>query len=390
MRVVVVGSGPAGVRVAERLRDHAQVTLLGDESALPYDRVRLSKLFDGARVESLFLLRPGERVRLMPATRATAIDRTARLLRTTRGDLPYDALVLATGSQPVRLPLPGADLPGVLAYRRLDDVRAMSRAQGPAVVIGGGLLGLECAAGLASRGLKVTVVHAAPWLMERQLDDGAAALLAARLASRGVRVLAGAGTVAIEGTGCVQAVRLADGTLLPAELVVMAVGIRPEASLARDAGLAVQRGIVVDDCLRTTDPAIFAVGECAEHDGRTVGLVAPALAQAEVAAATIRGEHATYAPAPDVAALKVSGISAWSAGDISGADQIVLEDEAAGTYRKLFVREGRLSGAVLYGDVADAAFYLRLIREARPITPIRRQLPFGAAFVEPQLVGWAA
>jgi nitrite reductase (NADH) large subunit len=382
VRIVVVGAGPAGVRVAELLRASAEVTLVGDEVALPYDRVRLSKLFEGAPVESLFLLRSGAGIRLMPATRAEKIDRAARVLRTARGDLPYDRLVLATGSQPVRLPLPGAGLPGLLAYRRLEDVRAMCRAEGPAVVIGGGLLGLECAAGLATRGLKVTVVHAAPWLMERQLDDGAAAMLAARLATRGVRVLAGAGTVGIEGTLHVERVRLADGTALPASLVVMAVGIRPEASLARNAGLAVQRGIVVDDALRTTDPNIFAIGECAEHQGRTIGLVAPALAQAEVAAEAILGRQAAYAPAPDVAALKVSGISAWSAGDISVPDQIVMEDASAETYRKLFVADGRLAGAVLYGDVADAPFYLRLIREARPIAKFRRLLPFGPALVE--------
>jgi nitrite reductase (NADH) large subunit len=393
MRVLVIGAGPAGTRCATRLAARvpgAEVTLLGAEAALPYDRVRLSQLLTGESdipgliTHDLAALAAAG-VRFHPGTAVAAIDRAARAVRTARGEvLAYDRLVLALGSSALRLPLPGGDLPGVLAYRDLDDVRAMLRLAAPggrAVVIGGGLLGLEAAVGLAARGQRVTVVHALDWPMERQLDRVAGGLLAGRLGGRGIAFAMPAKTVAIEGTGQVEAVRLDDGRALPADLVVQAVGVRPNAALAAAAGLPVGRGIVVDDAMRTADPAIYAIGECAEHAGRIIGLVAPALQQAEVAVQSIAGEAAVrWRPAADAAALKVSGTAVWSAGDIAGeAEAITLHDDDAEHYRRLFLREDRLVGCVLYGDTADAGYYLDLIGSGRPVAPIRHSLVFGAA-----------
>ncbi|SDB54075.1 NAD(P)/FAD-dependent oxidoreductase [Belnapia rosea] len=395
MRVLVIGAGPAGARCAVRLAERmpgAEVTLAGAEAALPYDRVALSKLLAGdATIEGLIthplpMLR-SLGIRYRPATPIAALDRAAGEAVTARGErLPYDRLVLATGSTAIRLPFPGAALPGVVLYRDMDDVRAMLRAArsgGRAVVIGGGLLGLEAAVGLAHRGMTVTVVHAVGWPMERQLDPAAGALLTRRLGTRGIRFAMPASTTAIEGEDRARAVLLADGTRIPAELVVMAVGIRPNIALARESGLPTGRAITVDDAMRTADPAVFAIGECAEHAGRCIGLVAPALEQAEVAARAIAGEAAAWAPRADAAALKVSGTAVWSAGDIAAEDAecITLRDEAEERYRRLLLRDGRLIGAVLYGDTADAGFYLDLITTRRSVVGFRSALALGPAFV---------
>lgn len=398
MRVLVIGAGPAGTRCAERVAERlpgAQVTLCGAEAALPYDRVALGRMLSGeAEARALFThdlrrLRASG-VRFRPATPIAAIDRAARVAVTAAGErIPYDRLVLATGSRAIRLPLPGAEREGAFVYRSMADVLAIRRgAQGArrAVVIGGGLLGLEAAAGLAAMGLAVTVVHAVGWPMERQLDAEAGRLLAQGLGGgQRIRFVMPAQAAAIEGAqGRVAALRLADGTRLPADLVVMAVGVRAETGLAAGAGLAVGRGVIVDDTLRTEDPDILAIGECAEHRGTVVGLVAPALAMAEVAAATIAGDAAIYAPRPDPAALKVSGMAVWSAGAIAPpeAEAITLRDEAAGHYRRLWLQDGRLVGAVLFGDTADAPFYLDLIDSGRPVAAFRRDLAFGAAFIK--------
>ena len=393
MRILVIGAGPAGTRCATRLAERlpgAAVTLAGAEAALPYDRVALSKLLAGEATVKGLITHPlavlrGMGIAYRPGTPIAGIDRAGRIAVTARGErLAYDHLVLATGSSAIRLPLPGADLPGVVLYRDMDDVRTMLRiAQdgGPAVVIGGGLLGLEAAAGLAARGMKVTVVHPVDWPMERQLDAAAGGLLAARLGLRGIRFAMPASSVALEGATHVSGVRLADGRRLPASLVVMAVGIRPNLALAREAGLPIGRGITVDDAMRTADPAISAIGECAEHRGRTIGLVAPALEQAEVAARAIAGEAAAWAPRADSAALKISGTAVWSAGEIAAADaeSITLRDEDAGEYRRLLLRDDRLIGAVLYGETGDAGFYLDLITSRRSIAAVRAALAFGPA-----------
>ncbi len=368
------------------------VTLIGAEPTHPYNRVALSQLLAGDLQDVDLITHHPDRLRSAnitwrPDTLVAALDRTERQAVLPSGErIPYDALVLATGAQPVRLPLPGADGPQVLLYRTLDDVQRMiahAAQGGDAVVIGGGLLGLEAAAGLARRGMSVTVLHGSDRLMERQLDAGAALLLERRLGDLGIAVVKQARTVAIEP----DAVVLADERRIPARIVVLAVGIRPHAELARAAELPCNRGVLVDDTMRTADPAIWAIGECAEHAGQCVGLVKPSIAQAEVAASAILGGDARYVPVSDATALKVAGAGVWSAGDIEGENPIVLDDAESGQYRRLVIRDDHLVGAVLYGEVGDAPWFLRLITERRPIGLARTTLPFGPAF---QPAEWAA
>lgn len=404
MRILVIGAGPAGTRAAVLAAERvpgASVTLLGAEPTLPYDRVALSRLLAGeVEVEALIThdhqALAARGVTYRPATRVVALDRVARLALTQRNQVvPYDRLILAMGSSAVRLPLPGAEMPGVVCYRDMADVRHMlrtARGHGRAVVIGGGLLGLEAAAGLAHRGMKVTVVHGTACLMNRQIDDRAGLLLSGRLERRGIRFAMPASTVAIEGEDQATGVRLADGRVLPAQLVVMAVGITPNTALAKEAGLEVGRGIRTDARLVTSDPAIQAIGECAEVEGVCVGLVAPALEQAEAAIRALAGEAAHWSPRADSAALKVSGAAVWSAGEIAAPDTetLTLLDEQEECYRRLSLRDGRLVGAVLYGDIADAGFYMDLIKCRAPVGDQRAALPFGAAFMRAAALGEAA
>ena len=385
MRVLVVGAGPAGTRcatLAARIPG-ARVTLCGAEAALPYDRVALSKWLAGDCAAEALVTHPLQDLRAQgiafrPATRITALEAGEAV--TAKGDrIPFDRAVIATGSAPIRLAVPGADLPGVQAYRTHADVAAMLRADGPAVVVGGGLLGLEAADGLARRGVAVTVVHPVGWPMERQLDAGAGALLTRRLGARRIRFAMPAGLAAIEGEEHAEAVLLSDGRRIPARLVVMAVGIRPDLALATASGLATNRGIVVDAAMRTSRPDVLAIGECAEVEGRTIGLVAPALAQAECAAATLAGEPRPWMPRADSAALKVSGTAVWSAGEIAeDAESVTLRDADADHYRRLFLRDGRLVGAVLYGDVSAAGHFLDTIASGRAVSS-RAALALGAA-----------
>lgn len=396
--VVIVGAGPAGARCADRLAaGGARVTLIGAERAHPYNRVALSQYLAGDVEEHALTTHHAEhlassRINWRPGTQVAGLDRATKDVLVEGGErIAYDGLVLATGAQPVRLPFPGAGSAHVLMYRTLGDVQQMlahAATGGDAVVIGGGLLGLEAAVGLARRGMRVTVLHAVDRLMERQLDGGAAALLERRLAGQGIAVITNAKTTAIEA----DAVLLADGRRVPAKIVVMAVGIRPNADLARAAGLPVNRGILVDDGMRTADPAIWAIGECAEHDGQCVGLVAPSFAQAEVAAASILGQAARYVAVSDATALKVAGAGVWSAGETGEGELIVLDDGEAGQYRRLLVRGDRLVGAMLYGEVGDAPWYLKLIKEGRPIGAARDVLAFGPAFQPPGFADeeWAA
>jgi nitrite reductase (NADH) large subunit len=383
------------MRCAERLAlAGARVTLASAEPSLPYDRVGLGRVLSGEAEAAALVTHDAARlrtlgIRFLPSTRVAALDPALGSATTERGrTLAWDRAVIATGSEALRLALPGATLPGVFVYRTLADVLSIRRAAAEgaqAAVIGGGLLGLEAAAALAATGARVTVVHAFDRPMERQLDPEAGALLARALgASRGLRFLMPAQTEAIEGDGRVRALRLAGGRRVPCAVVVLAVGIRPAVAVARASGLAVARGIVVDDGLRTGDPRVLAVGECAEHRGRVCGLVAPALAMAETAAAVIAGTEAAYLPRPDATVLKVSGIAVWSAGEIAPPDAqaVTLSDEEAGIYRRLWLRDQRLVGAVLYGATEDAPFYLDLITSARPVAPFRARLAFGAAFAE--------
>ncbi len=317
------------------------------------------------------------------------IDRERRQIATASGRaVAYDTLVLATGSHPLVPPLPGTGLPGVVTFRDIHDVTVMIAAaarRGRAVVIGGGLLGLEAAEGLRRRGMTVTVVHLMPSLMERQLDRDAARLLQASLEARGIAFELAAKTTEILGPKRVRGVRLEDGRQLPADLVVLAIGIVPNVDLARAAGLACGRGVIVDDGMCTSDPAVHAVGECAEHRGRSYGLVAPLWEQVEVCAARLAGDaEARYAGSTLATSLKVAGIDVYSAGDPSagGGEEIVFRDPGRGVYRKLVLRDGRLTCAVLYGDAADGAWYAEAMRAERPVGDIRTSLIFGKAFAD--------
>ncbi|MGU9979849.1 NAD(P)/FAD-dependent oxidoreductase [Phreatobacter sp. HK31-P] len=396
--LVVIGNGMATARLVEELGRQAlgrySILVVGAEPRLAYNRVLLSSVLAGEMAREETELKPQtwwerQGVTLVYGRRATGIDRDRKQLVLEDGTLlPYARLVLATGSDPIRLPKPGMDLPGVVTFRDHDDVGAMLAAAGPAtraVVIGGGLLGIEAAYGLAATGTRVTLLHLMDRLMERQLDAEAASLLRAALEARGITVLLGADTAAIEGEGCVEAVRLVDGRELPCDIVVSAVGIRPNATLAREAGLQVGRGIVVDDQLATSDPAIHAIGECAEHRGVCYGLVEPAYQQAAVLARQLAGRPAAYAGTVLSTNLKVSGVPVFSAGDFlgePGTETIVWRDPGLGAYRKLVLRDGALAGAVLFGETSDALWYLDLIRSGQPLGPLRDQVVFGRSLAE--------
>ena len=397
-RIVVVGNGMAGQRLLSELVARGRsggLTAIGAEPHEAYNRILLSSVLAGDKSFADIALagRPwyaANGIELVTGETVEAIDRGAKTVRTLAGhDIRYDKLVLATGSRPIRLKLPGVDLDGVATFRDLADVSRMCAlpAGSRAVVVGGGLLGLEAAAGLVRRGVAVSVVHLAPDLMERQLDAPAASLLADALAARGISLHLGAQTEAILGDdGKATGVQLADGTVLPADLVVLAVGIVPEATLARAAGLACKRGVIVDDTLCTDDPAIYALGECVEHRGQTFGLVGPIWEQARVLADTLCGRSASFEGSAPATSLKVSGIDLFSAGIVRegpDAQTLVLADPAAPVYRKFVLRDGRLEGALLYGDVEDAAWYAELIATACDVDALRDRLAFGRAYADP-------
>jgi nitrite reductase (NADH) large subunit len=320
--------------------------------------------------------------------KVVGIDREAKTVTSEHGEtVSYDKLVIATGSNPFIIPVPGNNLPGVLTYRDLDDVRAMmlaAQSRNKAVVIGGGLLGLEAAAGLKARDMDVTVVHLMPTLMERQLDPAAGYMLQREIESRGIKVLCKANTKAILGERRVEGVELADGTIIPASLVIMAVGIRPNADVAKAAGLAVNRGIIVDDGMRTSDPDILALGECAEVDGQVYGLVAPLYEMARVAASHLAGEtSARFVHADTPTKLKVTGIDLYSLGDFGEGDdreEIVLRDASAGVYKRLVLKDNRIVGTVLYGETADGAWFNDLKKKGTDISAMRDTLIFGQAY----------
>ena len=392
-RLVVVGNGMAAHRLLERLHakapDRWAITVLGAEAWPNYNRILLSAVLAGDKgadaimeTDAAWFAQRG--IVFQPGCRANRIDRARQAVIDDVGrEFPYDRLVLATGSDPVLLPLPGANLPEVMTFRDLADVDrliAATKTARRAVVIGGGLLGLEAASGLQARGLAVTVVHLMGHLMERQLDADAGACLRRDLERREIAFALSASTVAIEGDGHVEGVRLADGRVLAADLVVMAVGIRPTTALAREAGLDIGRGIVVDDSLATSDPAIFALGECAEHRGQTYGLVAPAWAQAAVLAARLAGEVAHYRGSIVGTNLKVAGVSVFSAGIIDAAaddEDLLYADPTAGLYRRIILRDGRVAGAILVGDTVDGGWLFDLIREGRTVGALREALALG-------------
>lgn len=401
-RLVLVGNGMAGVRTLEELLkiapDLYDITVFGAEPHPNYNRILLSPVLAGEQSMEQIILNDwswyaGNGIRLHAGCTVHAVDRVRRVVRATNAagqaiEAGYERLIMATGSLPFMLPIPGTDLHGVLAYRDMADTRAMIAAAASgrqAVVIGGGLLGLEAANGLLKRGMQVTVVHAAAWLMERQLDAVAGQMLQQALTARGMRFVIGAQTQALLGSGArVRALRLGDGSELPADLVVMAVGIRPNTALAERMRLHVQRGIVVSDTLQTTtDARIYAVGECAAHRGIAYGLVAPLFEQGKVLANHLAEFGiARYQGSQTSTKLKVTGIDLFSAGDFQGggaSEEIVLSDPFAGVYKKLVIRDGKLAGACLYGDTVDGSWYFRLLRDGRNVGDMRDKLMFGQA-----------
>jgi nitrite reductase (NADH) large subunit len=394
--LIVIGNGMAAARLVDELARRAlgryAVAVIGEEPRLAYNRVLLSALLaDEVGFDDLEL-RPARwwrdrGVTLRYGVRATAVDAAARNVTLAGGTrLSFSKLVFATGSQPIKPDIPGMDLPGVLTFRDVDDVNAIaaSKAAGTrVVVIGGGLLGLEAAYGLAKAGARVTLLHLMDRLMERQLDHRAALMLQRAVEARGIAVRLQAQTARIAGNGKVEAVELRDGTTIAADAVVVAVGIRANAALARTAGIEVGRGIVVDDHLETNAAGVHAIGECAEHRGCCYGLVEPAYEQAQLLARRLAGERASYPGSVLATNLKVSGVNVFSAGDFLGAtaeaEEIVLSDPAAGVYKKLVIAHGRLVGAVLFGDTADGLWYLDLIRTGSPVARLRDDLVFGRA-----------
>jgi nitrite reductase (NADH) large subunit len=393
-RLVVIGAGMASGRMLEHLFDAGgdfDVTLFNAEPRGNYNRLMLSPVLSGEKTYAQIVTHDADwyaahGVDCRFGEPVVKIDRANKVVYSNTGGVPYDALVIATGSAPFIVPVPGKDLPGVCAYRDLEDTNKMIAASAPgarAVVIGGGLLGLEAAAGMAARGAEVTVIHLMGHLMERQLDPAAGYLLQKDLESRGIRIHCKGATKAILGKEQVEAVLLEDGTVYPADLVCMAVGIRPEVRLANDAHLEVGRGISVDDQLRTSDPAIFALGECVEHDRQLFGLVAPLYDQARVLAETLLGREAAFKPVQTATKLKVTGVDLFSAGDFAdgpGREDIVFRDPGRGVYKRLILEGDRLLGAVMYGDTADGSWFFDLIKQGRDVTDLRDTLIFGPAF----------
>lgn len=393
-RLLVIGNGMAGMRTVEEVlkRDPTRyrVTVIGAEPHVNYNRILLSPVLAGEKSFDEIVINSRDwydanNIELIAGDAAIAIDTAQKQVTTASGRVvSYDKLLLATGSNPFILPVPGKELPGVCAFRDMSDVDTMlSAAQrySDAVVIGGGLLGLEAANGLAAQGMKVSVIHLMDTLMERQLDPAAATLLADDLTRRGIDIITGAVTEALIGADRVQAVRLKDGRQIPADLVVMAAGIRPNMSLAQAAGLACNRGIIVDDGLCTSDASIYAVGECTEHNGQMVGLVAPIWDQAKVCADHLTGKTTSaYSPIQPPTRLKVTGIDMLSVGQFNGGEgceDIILRDGSRGVYKRLVLKDDILVGAVLYGDAKDGGWYVDLMGKGAPLGDLRDTVIFG-------------
>ncbi|WP_211443160.1 NAD(P)/FAD-dependent oxidoreductase [Collimonas humicola] len=397
--LVVIGNGMAGMRTVEELLKLApelyDITVFGAEPHGNYNRILLSPLLAGDKSMDDIMLNPREwyaenGITLHAGDPVTGIDRQRRIVRSRAGvELRYDRLLLATGSKPFIIPVPGHQLPGVIAFRDIQDVETMlaaARNHRHAVVIGGGLLGLEAANGLMRQGMDVTVVHVMDSLMERQLDKSAAVLLKKALEQKGLRFLLNAQTAEILGdrqATAVRAVRFKDGSEIPADLVVMTAGVRPNIELARQAGLHCDRAVVVDDTLQTYDPRIYAVGECVQHRMATFGLVAPIWDQARVCGAHLAGAgHRRYVQQATATKLKVTGVDLYSAGDFigsEGSEDLVLRDPRRGIYKRLVISGPHIVGAVLYGDVKDGPWYFEMIQNKTDISALRSQLLFGQA-----------
>ncbi len=395
-KLVVIGAGMASGRVLEHLLaaepDGWDITLFNAEPRGNYNRIMLSPVLSGEKSYTEIVTHDDDFYAQHDITcrfgeAVVRIDRENKIVYSNEGGAPYDKLLIATGSAPFIIPVQGKDLPQVITYRDMDDTQAMIDASatsgGKAVVIGGGLLGLEAAAGLKLRGMEVVVIHLMGHLMERQLDPAAGYLLQKDLETRGIGVHCKGATKAILGTDKVEAVLLEDGTVYDADLVCMAVGIRPEVRIATDAALDVGRGITVTDQMVTSDPDILAVGECVEHNEQLFGLVAPLYDQAKVCAASLLAKEAAFQPVQTATKLKVTGVDLFSAGDFAdaeGREDIVFRDPARGIYKRLVIEADRLIGAVMYGDTADGAWFFGLIKDGTDISDMRDTLIFGPAY----------
>lgn len=399
-KLVVIGNGMAGMRVVEELLEVApelyDITVFGAEPHGNYNRIMLSPVLAGEKsLEDIMLNTPEwyehNNITLHTGDPVVEILRGRKTVVSESGlEVPYDRLLIATGSTPFIIPIPGHELPGVVGFRDVHDVDTMAQAaedSSHAIVIGGGLLGLEAAHGLQKRGMHVTVVHIMDSLMERQLDELSAHLLKQSLEAKGVEFEMGTQTHAILGKKRVEAIQFADGRKIPAALVVMAAGIRPNIKLAQEAGLYCDRAIVVNDTMQTYDPSVYAVGECVQHRGVVYGLVAPLWDQAKICANHL-ASHGVGSYGGNVLSttLKVSGINLFSAGEFSGgedSESLVFRDPKSQVYKRLVIKDKRLIGAVMYGDTADGAWYFDLIKEGNDISAARNQLIFGKAYAEP-------
>ncbi|WP_153771190.1 nitrite reductase large subunit NirB [Labrenzia sp. CE80] len=397
-KLVVIGNGMAPGRMLEFLfekdRDAYDVTIFNAEPRVNYNRLMLSPVLSGEKTYEDIITHDDQwyadhGVTLHKSARVSEVDREAKTVTSENGiTAAYDKLVIATGSNPFIIPLPGKDLEGVLTYRDLDDVEKMKDAAahgGRAIVIGGGLLGLEAAAGLKMQGMEVTVLHLMPTLMERQLDPAAGYLLEEEFKRRGidVRTKANSHEILDNGTGKVAGIKLDDGSEIEASIVVMAVGIRPSGDLAKSLGLEVNRGIMVSDDMRTSDADIFALGECVEHGGMCYGLVAPLYEMAGVIADNLLGGSSEYKGSVTATKLKVTGVDLYSAGDFAEAEdreEIVLRDASAGVYKRLVLKDNKIIGAVLYGETADGPWFFDLLKKETDVSELRETLIFGQAY----------
>ncbi len=395
-RLVVIGNGMAGIRTIEELLkvapDAYDITVFGAEPHCNYNRIMLSPVLAGEKTIEDIILNDDHwyadnNITLHKGKAITRIDRVKHKVVAEDGtEEVYDRLLIATGSRPFIIPVPGHDLEGVVSFRDIHDVDLMLEAAARhkhAVVIGGGLLGLEAANGLMEQGMSVTVVHLMDNLMERQLDSAAAEMLKSALEERGLNFLMQAQTEAIVGKDRVEKIRFKDGTEIYADLVVMAVGIRPNIELAKNSGIHCERGIVVNDTMQTFDPRVYSVGECVQHRGLTYGLVAPLFEMAKVCANHLAQYGiGRYEGSVTSTKLKVTGIDLFSAGDFIGdenTEELVFQDAARGVYRKLVVQDNRIKGAVMYGDTLDGSWYFDLMRDETDISDMREHVLFGQA-----------
>ncbi|RZF54509.1 nitrite reductase small subunit NirD [Acinetobacter halotolerans] len=399
LKLVLIGNGLAGMRCLEDLLDMApdryEVTVIGEEPWGNYNRIMLSPVLSGEKTIDDIMLHPhawysDKGIKFIADDPAVKIDRTRKTVHTQKGEsVDYDRLIIATGSSPFIPPVQGVDLKGVISFRDIYDVNTMiqyAESKKNAVVIGGGLLGLEAAYGLVQRGMNVTVLHLMDRIMERQLDGRASAMLRHSIEQKGINIITEANTEALiaDENSHVKQVRLKDGTVLDADLVIFAVGIRPNIALAQSAGLRCNRGILVNDTMQTFDPSIYAVGECIEHRNQTFGLVEPLWGQAFICATHLAEHGSLTFKSPTVPTqLKVSGVDVFSAGNFEPKEDfedIILNDEKRQIYKRIIIQKDKVIGAVLFGDTEDGMWYAELIADQTPVSTFRNKLLFGKDF----------